>query len=780
MQVQLHHIVAVNVNDTPSTSSEFPGATNTRTEDRTDRTAGEELRAIQALRADIYRGSGSCSGSKSSYNYNRVDGNLNRFFNSNKRFLTPPDLYANVQDPSFRGRFVTLKDDHRDHDRDRSTNRRTDTEEIIYDISITSTNNAHGQKKASMDLDLLQDLGGGIRGAAVFDSDVDKVEKKEEDRDNGGDGGDNDNDDSIDKAIRKMVKESMDVFGVTGVSVGVIEKDQIAFSDGFGYADKERGVKATDKTHYHIASMSKAFTSMLLAIYADDPLVRLNLDVPVRSSDVFFDSLTNQSSALFPEWKLDNDEATQGTTLRDMLNHRTGLPRHDFCGSEIASSKVDLLHRLTGLQSDKPFRTMPGEYNNIMFALSGLASERLEASKTKTHQGNNSNSSSSSWEDLVQTKIFDVLNMTSTFPSLADFGPNRTTLARGYYQGHPLPEDANNLHHVGTPAGGIISNVDDMLKWAQLHLRQWTRLFEEKKDDNNKGGSDKNIGDGENDDKPYLVSNRVYMDNFVRSQTVFPLYSPMDTYSNGWWHTPLHGTGNMLMTHGGNLMGFSLAIGLIPDPFVGSHVMKQVGSSAIIVLTNENGSFARDSLLLKIADLLQERAGYRVASKAKIDWDQLFLEILRQSEAESEAYDKSIEDKIANTPPVGKVPLLDLDAYTGSYVDVKGSYGRFDVHSTECLGGKCLFLKVDDLPWEDDGTVEIGLGHMWFETFRFCDRDATSVRCDNGIQLTFENDGYGRVVGMKVEGLEPQVVLSFKKIDQEKSSSSATRTASYS
>jgi len=538
------------------------------------------------------------------------------------------------------------------------------------------------------------------------------------------------------------VKESMDVFGLTGVSIGVIEKDKVVFRDGFGYADKERGIPATDQTHYHIASMSKAFTSMLLAIYADDPMVKLNLDVPVRSEGVFYDSNNDQMSPLFPEWKMDDDEATLGATLRDMLNHRTGLPRHDFLGVILAKSKEDLLHKLAGLESNQPFRTAPGEYNNIMFALAGLAAERLEASKVSS---SSSSPQPQLWEDLVTSKIFDVLNMTDTFSSIEAFG-DRKTLARGYAQGIPMPEELNNLHNVTTPAGGIISNVNDLLKWAQLHLRQWDKLSQKnqkRKDDDN--------------EQQLLVSNKAYLQNFVQSQTVFPLYNMQDTYCNGWWHSALHGSGNLLVHHGGNLHGFSLAIGLLPNP------IKEVGNSAVVVLTNEDNSVARDSLLIKLSLLLQERAGYSVPAATKIDWDQLFFQAMQKNDAAEIAEDKAIEDKIANTPAEGKAPLLDLGAYVGSYVEVKGSYGRIDITKKQVSKGhSVLYLTMKNLPWQEGGAISSLLGHMYFESFRFCDPEYPD-HCENNVRIEFENDGYGVVTAMNLYGVE-DVVLRCAKI----------------
>merc|ERR1712232_877975 len=137
---------------------------------------------------------------------------------------------------------------------------------------------------------------------------------------------------------------------------------------------------------------------------------------------------------------------------------------------------------------------------------------------------------------------------------------------------------------------------------------------------------------------------------------------------------------------------------------------------------------------------------------------------LQDFKAKAAAADKEIEKQIANTPAAGKAPLLDLGAYVGSYVDINGSYGRMDVTKKHGLIHKnILHVTVDDAPWQDGGVITFALGHMYFESFRVCDPKLTAF-CENALRFAFENDGYGKVTGMKVYGLEPTVVLKFEKV----------------
>lgn len=43
---------------------------------------------------------------------------------------------------------------------------------------------------------------------------------------------------------------------------------------------------------------------------------------------------TTKIKDVIPEWGLMDGDADKGTTILDMLSHRTGLPRHEFSGNQ--------------------------------------------------------------------------------------------------------------------------------------------------------------------------------------------------------------------------------------------------------------------------------------------------------------------------------------------------------------------------------------------------------------------------------------------------------------
>lgn len=69
--------------------------------------------------------------------------------------------------------------------------------------------------------------------------------------------------------------------GVPGLSAAIVHARQLAWTDGFGFADIENGVPATQKTLYRLASVSKPFAAVLLMQLVDEG--RLDLDAPMRN-----------------------------------------------------------------------------------------------------------------------------------------------------------------------------------------------------------------------------------------------------------------------------------------------------------------------------------------------------------------------------------------------------------------------------------------------------------------------------------------------------------------
>ena len=174
----------------------------------------------------------------------------------------------------------------------------------------------------------------------------------------------------LDTAFARVLKD----WHAAGFAVAVVEKNQIIYAKGFGYKDYENKLPVTPQTLFAIGSCTKAFTASLLGLLREDG--KVDFDKPVRN--------------YLPELKFFKDELNDHITLRDMMCHRTGIPRHDFSWYYFQTQSRDSL--IQRIQYLEPFTGLREKwyYNNFMFLAQGVVTEKI------THK---------SWEENMKEKI---------------------------------------------------------------------------------------------------------------------------------------------------------------------------------------------------------------------------------------------------------------------------------------------------------------------------------------------------------------------------------------
>lgn len=70
--------------------------------------------------------------------------------------------------------------------------------------------------------------------------------------------------DTVWQKIETSLEKYRQHLKIPGMSVGVVQNGKLVWSKGFGYADLERKIKATPKTIFHIASLTKTFTAAIM------------------------------------------------------------------------------------------------------------------------------------------------------------------------------------------------------------------------------------------------------------------------------------------------------------------------------------------------------------------------------------------------------------------------------------------------------------------------------------------------------------------------------------
>ncbi|TDQ14668.1 CubicO group peptidase (beta-lactamase class C family) [Algoriphagus boseongensis] len=390
-----------------------------------------------------------------------------------------------------------------------------------------------------------------------------------------------------------------------GFAVAIVQKDKIVYAKGFGYKDFENQVLVTENTLFAIGSSSKAFTSAVLGVLRKD-------------EKIDFDE---RPGKYIPELRFKESWMNEQIIVKDLMAHRTGLPRHDFSWFMFPSeSKSELIKRL---EFQEPFTGLRQQwyYNNWMFFLQGEIGARITGD---------------SWEQNVKELFFDKLGMTRSnfrIPELEKDGDK----SFGYsvdLEGKTTRMDYYNIAAMG-PAGAINSSVFEMSNW----LITWIN-----------GGKFK----GEQ------IIPEDYVKEAMSAQMVVSAGTPskehpdahFSNYGYGWFLSSYRG--HYRVEHGGNIDGFSASASFFPTDSLG-----------IMVLTNQNGSALPGVVRNMVAD--------KMLKLEAADWLGEAVKRLEEAkEAQAKAKAQADSTAISNTKP----SHTKID-YTGSY-DNPG-YGKMEI-----------------------------------------------------------------------------------------------------
>src|SRR5215813_2141415 len=187
----------------------------------------------------------------------------------------------------------------------------------------------------------------------------------------------------------ETVPDAMKKFDVPGMAIAIVKGKDIIYTKGFGYRDVEKQLPVTPDTLFAIGSSSKAFTTFVLGTLVDEG--KIEWDKPLRN--------------YIPWFRLYNESMGERLTPRDLVTHRSGLPRHDLVWyNNYGASRKWLVERLAYLEPSADLREK-FQYNNLMFLTAGYLSEVITG---KT------------WEENVRERILDPLGMARTNFSVLD------------------------------------------------------------------------------------------------------------------------------------------------------------------------------------------------------------------------------------------------------------------------------------------------------------------------------------------------------------------------
>ena len=237
--------------------------------------------------------------------------------------------------------------------------------------------------------------------------------------------------------VAAFVEEQLEVAGVAGGAIAIVEQRQLRFAKGLGHKTKNHGAMVDADTLFRIGSITKTFTAALATELAACGVVAL--DAPIVR--------------YVPELELRAPHDPSTLTLRQLLSHTGGVPNH----SEIVCETGD--HALAAWFDAHPNLTLwtPPErlysYSNLGYSLAALVLERATGQ---------------SFDDLMREIILDPLGISKpTFDADEARAGNHAT---GYTQDPSVDPSTSECSLTEGP-GGLWAGARDVARLAEVLLR---------------------------------------------------------------------------------------------------------------------------------------------------------------------------------------------------------------------------------------------------------------------------------------------------------------------
>jgi CubicO group peptidase (beta-lactamase class C family) len=243
-------------------------------------------------------------------------------------------------------------------------------------------------------------------------------------------------------AIDRYIKKEMEETRLPGVALGIVKGDEIVHLKGFGKAGPS-GREVTPQTPFLIASVTKSFTALAIMQLVEEG--KVELDAPVQR--------------YIPWFRVADPDASSRITVRQLLNHTSGLPSltedeyERIAGPPTEDDLENLVHSLRTTRLTAP----PGEifqYSNVGYVTLAMIVQTV---------------SGESYGQYLQHNIYDPLRMSHSFVSQAEAREQGLATGYRYWFGVPVAYDWS-YSHAELGAGFTISSAEDLTHYLIAQL----------------------------------------------------------------------------------------------------------------------------------------------------------------------------------------------------------------------------------------------------------------------------------------------------------------------
>jgi beta-lactamase class C len=230
--------------------------------------------------------------------------------------------------------------------------------------------------------------------------------------------------------VRGIIDEDIRKFQIPGIAVAFFDGEHEYFLS-FGFADRKKNIAVDQNTIFKIASITKVFTSTLLAVNVIDGKVRLS------------DSVSAYLKT--------NGAYINKVSLLNLATHTSSLPRvvPNFDHGQ-NYTKQQIFDFLNNWRAAYPIGSKYG-YSNLGFGILGMA---LEAENNLSYM------------KLLETLVLKPLNMNSTFIDV----PTNLQPHVSYGYNNKGQVQLTPVNHLTPGSGALYSTADDMMKFLKANL----------------------------------------------------------------------------------------------------------------------------------------------------------------------------------------------------------------------------------------------------------------------------------------------------------------------
>jgi len=322
------------------------------------------------------------------------------------------------------------------------------------------------------------------------------------------------------QALHDRWQAAAEELKIPGMAVVVVKGDQVVLLDVIGVCDPAGKQRVTPHSPFYLASATKSFTALGVAILVEEGKVKL--DEPVRT--------------YLPRFTLANGDIAKTITVRDLLCHRYGLNSEPISMAEAYLGNITDDRYYALLVAVRPGKEF--SYSNLHYTLAGRIIEAV---------------SGKPWQTFLAERVFAPLHMQDSTCLASKLYANPLAAwpmvaKNGKWELAPLIKNDAVMH----AAGGMGASAVDLGNWLRFQLTGKTP-------------------DGRQLISPDLLREVHKRQVISERPDTGPEDFVRDGYSLGWFTGAFHE--RPMLEHGGGYIGTATVVSFLPQDKMGVAVL---------------------------------------------------------------------------------------------------------------------------------------------------------------------------------------------------------------